>query len=404
MRSMYVTNDILVGNQKKNEDILDISLMILCFFIAPFFSIFLFFIRLHLYRSNIRVSIYLLSLSLGLLAYSFIPDSQKDIYRHYETILSYSKYGFSAFVSNVEARGTYVIQYLFYLISRTRIINILPFFIVSLFYLLYLISIENELSKNKSSIIVRVFGYMLFFSFFSYPFVISNLRQPLAYAIFLFGLSEYRENNRRAVFWFIVPMFIHYTGVFLLLVFLLCILPKRVKTYFMLIPCALLLLFFAQKYLGNYIIAIIVKYGDYSNLQDIGREFSVKFSILYYSIPIFSLTFLVLNRKNMGEKSTLHYQFSFLYILISLSALTFSNLVYGRLAFYIPIIIIPQVISFLSHEKNKILVYMSIMLMTPIIGYAILLQKANFGGYFFNKIIYLSNALSVLISGAMNTI
>ena len=169
-------------------------------------------------------------ISIAIIAYSWIPQSTPDITRYFymlEQCASMTLNEINVFFDD----GLFVKNYIFWLISRTGNVHLLPAISTGTVYgIASYITCSYCESEGKE----RYIPIIMIFQFMSFPFfsITSNIRNVWCFA--LITLAAYRDlyqkrNNAFTLCLYILPCFIHNGGWILIGVRLICIVAKRFR-------------------------------------------------------------------------------------------------------------------------------------------------------------------------------
>ncbi|WP_294143623.1 hypothetical protein [uncultured Clostridium sp.] len=176
------------------------------------------------------VYMYIAIFALAGLALFMWPDNKYDLYRHYLTLEKYRTLNFSQVLNLTErsvgttiteqAVDNYISAYPVYstfawFISKIGIYQLLPFLTIFIIYILPVYRIQEIAKKRRYFSRVTAILFILMLLSNNYFFMLSNIRQPLASAIFAFVLYEDLVNKRNKLFCFvayIMVCFIHSSG------------------------------------------------------------------------------------------------------------------------------------------------------------------------------------------------
>lgn len=168
--------------------------------------------------------------SIAMIAYSWIPLSTPDITRYFymlERCASMTLNEINVFFDD----GLFVKNYIFWLISRTGNVHLLPAISTGTVYgIASYITCSYCESEDKDQYIPII----MLFQFLSLPFfsITSNIRNVWCFA--LITLAAYRElyqkkNNAVTLCLYILPCFIHSGGWILIGIRLVCMIAKRFR-------------------------------------------------------------------------------------------------------------------------------------------------------------------------------
>lgn len=176
----------------------------------------------------------------GSIAYSVNPTGEIDLVRYFEMIKQMEGQTLSAILLN-DYQMLYTQDLLFYFISKTEDLHILPFLVTTFvyfvsFYVSFDVFERMELYKSK-----KAKQYQVLISFFSISLiwtldVISNVRNILAFMMIAFACyREFVEKKKGIVTWalYIFPLGLHTSAIVLLLLRILVPVIKKSKLLLM---------------------------------------------------------------------------------------------------------------------------------------------------------------------------
>lgn len=190
-----------------------LALTWLVFIVNPFIgSIFVFLGLRHDQRNLVHYSA-MFAFLFASLAYWFIPAHEMDLTRYFSQLLIYSGMSWRFFTSQVLSKSVLMIQeLLFYAVAQTGNFHLLPALVVFVTYFITLYMINDYAYRHqidsKTTLKVLVFTLCVL----PFPVVVSNVRNILAFSIFVFATYRDLEQGKKGpltVIAYIVPLFIH---------------------------------------------------------------------------------------------------------------------------------------------------------------------------------------------------
>jgi hypothetical protein len=398
--------------------------------------------------------LFYISLALGLLGYAYVPNITNDIYRHYLTVQSMNAHGDAELLARIQEIGGPAFFYLIaYICGALNIYNLLPMFVVTASYFMYLCGLR-EVLRNSGVAAISVFLLPLIWIFgtLSYPFIMTNLRQPFAVACVYYVLMKPKSNIVLIVSLLAAALLFHVTGVLMIACLGLAYLWDLKRFQYLTMGIVSIVLLVAALNLFGYDLGIAGKVELY--LGDTEREL-LTFEVFWRYVTLSFLnaaTFIVLAaqvlfirshnptrnrsfadvpRKRFGRRFpsilemrtpapqlaarhrgfrnmpikqyySLQEQLStkFSIIFFGVSMLFVNNLiVYRRLMFYLPLFSASMIIGYLNHTKRDSLRYfftLGLLLLST--AYAVRLQWANFGGHEYWPGVFYRDVFSILIN------
>ncbi|WP_135553789.1 hypothetical protein [Paenibacillus cymbidii] len=171
-------------------------------------------------KRNIHYSA-MMALLCSSFAYWFIPKHEMDLTRYFAQLKSYSTLSWDSFYEIILSKQLLVIQeLLFYFIAQSQNYHLLPAIsiFISYFILFYIITDYSNKNNVRSR---EMFGTLIFIlCVLPFPILVSNVRNIMAFSIFIFGAYREFEQGKRNVLTYIlymIPVFIHIATVSLLL-------------------------------------------------------------------------------------------------------------------------------------------------------------------------------------------
>ncbi len=350
-------------------------------------------------RFQNKRTLFFISFSLCLIGYAYLPDSSKDIFRHYLTVATMQQGGFQSLLYFLSERGGPALFYLFsYFCAKINLFNLMPLVIVTCFYYLYFLGIrEIFIRYNFTDRLYITLVLLWVFSTISYPFAMTNLRQPLAVGFIFYVLCK----NNISYFLFVIlmiatPLF-HVSGYLLILCLGMTylLLEKKIKLFF--IFSIIILSGYSLSYLYGYDTQIESKIDMYSETSVTALEF-IKYVALSY-INLFLIACILLH---FLLKRRIPKNGYFTLLFVSAALLFISNpIVFQRLMFFAPLFFIPVTVSYLMEKRNIFFPPILFSIIMTIL-YGIRLTIANFGGYKYWHGIYYRDVFSILILAGKN--
>ena len=152
------------------------------------------------------------SIYLAILGFLFKPDIAYDLYMHYGYLDNARRYGLTYLQTTGKTIGLPTYQYLFYLFSKFPVDNFLGMFtafVINYFPLMVIYHYGKDHMMYKRDIMLIA---VLFLCSQNYIALVSNVRTPITYALFVY-VFYYENKNKRlrllAVFIYFVLVFLH---------------------------------------------------------------------------------------------------------------------------------------------------------------------------------------------------
>ncbi len=166
----------------------------------------------HTSRRKMKKLFIFYSLFLAILGFLFKPNVAYDLYMHYGYLNNARTYGLSYLQTVGKTVGLPTYQYLFWIFSRLPVDNFLGMFTAFVIYFCPLMTIyhcanDHELSKKETMAVAT-----LFLCSQNYIAMVSNVRTPITYAIFVYVLYydiKYKKFRVPAMVIYIILVFLH---------------------------------------------------------------------------------------------------------------------------------------------------------------------------------------------------
>lgn len=350
-------------------------------------------------RLRNKLTLFFISFSLGLIAYAYLPEPSKDIFRHYLTTENMQRGGLQSLLYYLSDSGGPALFYLLaYFCAKINLFNLMPLVMVTCFYYLYFLSIrEIFIRYNFTDRLYITLVLLWVFSTISYPFVMANLRQPLAVGFIFYVLCKKNISYFLFVILMIAAPLFHVSGYLLIscLGMTYLLLEKKIELFF--IFSIIILSIYSASYLYGYNTQIESKIDMYSEASVTVLEFIKYVALSYINLFLIACILLYLFLKRKIPKDGY-----FALLFVSAALLFISNpIVFQRLMFFAPLFFIPVTVSYLIAKRNIFFVpiLFSIIMATL---YGIRLTIANFGGYEYWHGIYYRDVFSILILAGKN--
>lgn len=391
-------------------------------------------------RFNNTAFMFYISLALGLMGYAYVPSVTKDIYTHYLTIQEMSMHGSAELFAKIhEIGGPAFFYFIEYICGTLNIFNLLPLFVVTASYYMYFLGLRETL-RNEKSATINILALLWIFATLSYPFIMTNLRQPFAVACIFYVVTKPRINKVTVAILLFSALLFHVTGALMIACLGLAYLWDLRRFKSLTFGIVITAVFIVTLNIFGYDLRVADKVELYLGKDAAGR---IAFEDFWRYVALSflnAITFVVLaaqifftrsyrlkhnprltevlrrpfnNRfpdtteeqcssRNMPMKQ---YYFSpaqlsskYAVILFGVSMLFVNNLiVFQRLMFYLPLFSASMVVGFLDKNKRYSMGYcLTLGLLLLSTTYAIRLQWANYGGYEYWPGVYYRDLFSIL--------
>lgn len=343
----------------------------------------------------------MLAFSLGLVAYSFVPDQTKDLYKHYQATEKFSG-SFEAYLEYAKKYGSHLSYYLFYLASLLGAYNLVSLVFVSVSYYFNFRFIRLCLARGKVDGSVIIALALLLFSTHSFPVTISTLRQPLAVSLFLYAILYADVNKKHKWICLILPVFLHMSILPIFCVYMMLYILEKGKmwaVYFGLIAVIFIGLAWEQIYSSFSEGLLVSKARGYSQISSLGGE-GLVLNIFVGLCLLLSIVVIVRlhsqNRLFQMIRGSLYVKLSLVFIVMIILVIPYPVYFY-RAGSYLPFFVLPLLaVAFRGGRDLSYNLMIAVYAVT--VFFAIRLQYANFGGYHIKSEAYYSNALSILVN------
>jgi len=206
-----------------------VYLVIIIFLISPIISTPLIILSLIIDNKNYKIYILGISFNLAFIGYYYDPIVSNDLYRHFLTMDVLKN---KSFLEALFYDPLIMKNFWFYIISKINLYNLLPFTAILIpYYLVMKDMIEfgrNQIRNN----LITVSLTLLIISWIGLIGAVSGIR--FIFSIFMFFHGLYREyilkkNNLKTKFYYIIPLFIHYSIVVLFVLKFIVNVLDRIK-------------------------------------------------------------------------------------------------------------------------------------------------------------------------------
>ena len=169
-------------------------------------------------NKNLKYIIFCSVAVISLISIYIIPNEVYDLFRHHQMIDDLRNGGYGL---NTEYDNLFLIKGLFYLVALTGHSELIQLVSCVIFYSVFAYILYDYYKCNTLKARQFVTIVCVFFAMISYIDVYSQVRNPIAYA--LFSLAIYRDFYRNkktlvTVLLYISPLFIHYSLVLLVFI------------------------------------------------------------------------------------------------------------------------------------------------------------------------------------------
>lgn len=325
------------------------------------------------------ISIFLV-LSLGIIAYCTEPGVADDLYRHYQELERMRSGGIEYFKNYSVYKNNYIINALFFIVSKTQQNRLLPFISILIMYSIFFYITANIMIKYDIKIKLVALFIMLHFSISSLRISISSIRNFIAFAILFMAIYREFIINKKNLFTYIlygVSCMIHSSSIIIVLCRVFMI--EKLHLY----KFRYILLFW---YAFQNIIATTLISMNFGFFKEIGYKLStysqyfaidkrLYFVILAFIIYIYIIVKKSININKYNDKYKLCKYFEFLEIILvfALGSIMIPELMW-RISLFLSLLILP-VIFIMFEQFNKKLKPINLLILITLIG--------GLGSYYF---------------------
>lgn len=346
----------------------------------------LFFFRLKVINSFLRLSIYITVFALSVFAYNYEPTVFTDLYRYYE-ILDLMRYTGSAFYNSQELINVF----LFSTVAKTQYNQLLPFVVTLIRYGLFFGLFYKYIKTYKiENYLFRLF-ILFYFAFIPLIESISGVRYYLSITVFGVILINEFYFNKKLLYkiLYIFPLLIHTSSIMFLGLRLLVI----DKVYRVIRPFRFIILFwtlfsvkiasFLQNIDTSFTISAARMLTFYSE-ED--RTISLRLTIArFIMITVVYIMFCVIKKKDKGiyNLNFKYYIFLELILLFTFGSV-FYDVFFQRNIFFIVLTCMPLFFNFFKSEyiEYRIKSLFTIIIVILSIGMYLNQIYGVFSGYF----------------------
>jgi hypothetical protein len=400
--------------RNSNESFLFTLLFFGVWFIFPFACIFLFPLLLFKFTFDKRVEnfmLLLIAISFGLVAYTTksvgIRDS--DISRYY---LSYN------YISNVHTFNDFILSYLldggnnflFYLVTflMTRVFpgnpQVMPLFWVSVTYFFSFLTIKEcvrYFSLNR-----KIFILLIFFSCFgiiTFYTTTEIVKQAASVSIFGYAILLKIQGKKRALFFTIISILVHFSSFILLPVYFFCNKPRILKFMPLIFFVSFILSFFNFNILLYSVLSLFLGKGSdllmrvqfYEDVETwtISLRYYAVFFMYFFLLAVLYWDYLIESKTEAIErkqKIIIIHCLAFLILLINRSNVhNFLRYLMGYFTFYI--MAVAQLFTIRIAKFDKIILLIIVLGFYLYSNFKMLSAQTIIGGDYGNS--YMNNDL-----------
>ncbi|MDB2106218.1 EpsG family protein [Clostridium paraputrificum] len=262
----------------------------------------------------------MMALLLASFAFWFIPNHEMDLTRYFDQLYNYSNLPWNIFLKEVLSKQILFIQeLLFYFIAKTGNFHLLPAIVIFCVYFILFYMITDYCKRRDIGCYKSFACIFTTIMILPYPSIVSNVRNVLAFSIFIYGIyREYIQNKKNiiTVLLYVIPIFIHISSVALVAIRLLVPLYKRARKFKLILSGGILTVpFIINKVvpllnLGNGITsAFLIKANNYVNKTENDYAIYIKNSLFmkmekfyFIALVVFLLGILFLMKYYKREK------------------------------------------------------------------------------------------------------
>jgi len=183
-------------------------------------------------------------LAFSLIGYKIYPSKSTDLYKHVLTVISMINGGF---FTNTAVDNLITIKIIFYLISLTGNVRLIPVVSAVITYSTFYFLLSRENDEKHFSIFLLLYSIISFYALCSNYYVFTGIKTSISFSFLNLFIYNYNKNNKKASYLFAVLSIFSHASSFIFIV--LFILFKKNKTQsrifwiFMALPIVYRLLF-----------------------------------------------------------------------------------------------------------------------------------------------------------------
>lgn len=304
------------------------------------------------------------------LSYSIVPDHALDLNRYWEKISSLEGLSLAGAVEALNDQ-LYVENFVFWLVGRLNMLHLLPAISTTIVYAVstyIIIDSSRRLGKN-----INIFYALLFQSLiFPYLSIVANVRNICAFAVGVWAVYRELVGKKRDIFTligYILPVFMHKTGILILIVRLLVIVFRR----YMAVAISIVLLLPSLISVAHDNMSILPSSGlvgltlrrlvassynyliggsDYAERLVQSRAYIAKYAAIICIVIQAYMLFKYYREHSDGEFSQICV-FSFLMSMIGLATTVFDTPAYWRFGMAVNISFFPALLYYFNQGKNE---------------------------------------------------
>lgn len=332
----------------------------------------------------------------GIFAYYLIPPNNYDLYHHHAVVSAFmNNSSFSYFLNYVQTSSIDILTLAYsYLIAYFGNIDLLQFFIVIAGYsiILYILrDYRNEISL-KTIYFIPIVLYIVFGFYVLY--FISGLFYYIALIIFALGFYlDYVKHKSKFITYplYIIPIFIHNTLIYPLILLIMFKLFKEKIDFKKLIIILLavifsnvLIEFFCQHLDISFLTTLNNMFRSYMrNNKEMKRLYSGVIFFIEISKLIFTFVIVLFQKKKKTDSKIIDF---IMLLSVCTSFLMIKSIVLIRFIMLIQFIGIVPILDYFKRKDNHVIVYIVMCALAGIyVIYFIHVMKAqNFGNIFDN--------------------
>ncbi len=175
----------------------------------------------------------ILALTFASMAYAFIPNHDIDLVRYYQICDNIAEiYRSEGIISAIFTDYFFVINFLFLIIGVTGKYSLLPFITMFIVYFIAVYMIADYSKRNNSNPLNIFISLIVLIGVLSFPAAVSNVRNVLAFSIFIFALYRDLVQGKKNIFTlilYVTPVFIHISTIVLLFIRTMSLFSKTRK-------------------------------------------------------------------------------------------------------------------------------------------------------------------------------
>lgn len=254
-----------------------------------------------------------------------------------------------------------------------------PYFMFFFFSLMSLTFLVKGIKKSSNLVF---FSFFIFFCLFYTPYVFNVLRQGIVMSLFIYLLNDISERNfKKVIFFSLIGMSIHYSGVFIVLSYFLYDFRVSKKTTILLVFSGVLM-FIINGYVSGFLIPLIPGYvGDKLLSYYSSRGESVDIISFIQRLLIFIPFFGFYERLKSLKPEFLGFFNMYLVGFLLYTLFSFESLFATRINMFfriLEVILVPYIVETHKNRVNRLVLFLLLGLWLTLVFLSQLRNPANY--------------------------